>query len=147
MTFELWTPPPLTVAIQECTDAQRKIARKCWDLAAVQHALAEGKLRVQLSTGAQTTLRDELGWSGDDLALFIQCLHKARYNDSEWCLPGGNNPKLQPMAADSYCMGFNRIKGGENQKADPWIYFKFTVRAGTLTLMVFSVHPERLIKE
>ena len=144
MTFALWTPPALGIPIRECTDADRKIDGKCWDLQEVQRALIAGELQVLLSPSAQTQLRDELGWSGDELKQFIGCLHKARYHDSEWCLPGGANPKIAPMAADSYCMGFNRIKGEENQKADPWIYFKFTIKANVMTLLVFSVHPERI---
>lgn len=145
MSFELWNPPPLHIPIQQCVDdAERKIAGKCWDLAAVQSALAKGELKVVLSGSAQASMLEELLWSEDDLRQFIQCLHKARYNDSEWCLPS-QNPKLQPMPADSYVMGFNRFKGAENQAAEPWVYFKFTIKAYTLTLLVFSLHASNYL--
>jgi hypothetical protein len=140
LSFELWNPPALLIPIQQCVeDSERKIDGKCWDLKAVQDALAKGELKVQLSGGAHATMVEELLWSDEDVIQFILCLNKARYNDSEWCLPN-RNPKLQPMKADSYVMGFNRFKGEENQNADPWVYFKFTIRANTLTLLVFSLH-------
>lgn len=140
MSFELWTPPPLETSILECTeDRQRKINGKCWDLAKIQGALADGELRIVFSGKAQAQMIEELLWSDEDLIQFINCLHKARYNDSEWCLPS-NNPKVSPMMADSYVMGFNRFKGEENQAAEPWIYFKFTIKEKTMTLLVFSLH-------
>jgi hypothetical protein len=140
LSFELWNPPPLSIPIHQCVeDAERKIAGKCWDLQAAQDALAKGELKVVLSSAAQASMVEELLWSDDDVTQFIKCLHKARYNGSEWCLPS-KNPKAQAMAADSYVMGFNRFKGIENQAADPWIYFKFSIRSNTLTLLVFSLH-------
>lgn len=105
----------------------------------MQNAVADGQLKIVLSASAQQSIIEELLWSPDDISQFIQCLHKARYNDSEWCLPSKNR-KLAPMKADSYVMGFNRFKCVENQADSPWIYFKFTVRESTLTLLVFSLH-------
>jgi hypothetical protein len=46
------------------------------------------------------------------------------------------------MAADAYCMGYNRMKGEENQKLIPWVYFKYTVREQTSRLLVLSAHLE-----
>ena len=143
MSFELWTPPPLKLPAQQCTDKERKIEGKCWDLAAVQAALLSGELKVQLTPGAEATLIDELGWTPEEILQFLQGLHKARYNDSEWCLPS-NNPKAVAAPADSYVMGFSRITGKENQATRPWIYCKFAVRTNILTLQVFSLHRERL---
>lgn len=142
MSFEIFDPPPLTIPIRECTNAERKIAGKCWNLAEVQAAVASGKLTVELTTSAQETAFDEPRLSGTELLQFIACLHKARYHGSEWCLPS-QRPHAREMAADAYCMGFNRFKGVENQAKKPWIYFKFTVQAKTLRLLVFSLHHER----
>lgn len=140
LSFELWTPPPLNIPIQQCTeDSQRKIDGKCWDLPAIQQALAKNELKVVLSGTAQQQMIEELLWSPDDLVQFIKCLHKGRYNDSEWCLPS-QNPNGQPFKADSYLMGFNRFKGKEHQEAEPWVYFKFTIKEQTLTMLVFSLH-------
>lgn len=144
MTFEIWKPPALgQPAGQEYTDAERKIDRKCWNLQTVQEALAAGQLTVELTAGCQEVMLQELGWSSSEVIAFIQRLHKARYLDSEWCLPSKKSHANVPwMAADTYFMGFDRIKGIENQRRDPWVYFKFTVRANTLKLLVFSLHEE-----
>lgn len=140
MSFELWTPPPLETPIHECTeDWQRKINGKCWDLAKIQKALGDGELNIELSGKAQAQMIEELLWSPEDLIQFINCLHKGRYNDSEWCLPS-NNPIVPPMKADSYVIGFNRFKGEENQAAEPWIYFKFAIKEKAMKLIVFSLH-------
>lgn len=144
MTFEIWKPPALgQLTGQEYTDAERKIDQKCWNLQAVQEALAAGQLTVELTAGCQEVMLQELGWSSSEIIAFIQSLHKARYLDSEWCLPSKKSHANAPwMAADTYFMGFDRIKGVENQLRDPWVYFKFTVRANTLKLLVFSLHKE-----
>jgi hypothetical protein len=39
-------------------------------------------------------------------------------------------------------MGFNRFKGEENQKIDPWVYFKFTVNESARSILILSAHPE-----
>ena len=142
MSFANFDPPPLKIPIRECNDDERKIHRKCWNLDEVQAAVASGELTVELTTSAQETMFNELRLTGEQLLDFIKCLHKARYHASEWCLPS-DRPKAVEKAADAYCMGFNRFKGVENQAAKPWIYFKFTVQAKTLKLLVFSMHPER----
>lgn len=139
MCFDRWTPPPLNKRIQDCTDAERKISRPCWNLAAVQKAVASGWMSVQLTRSAQASVVEDLAWSSSDICRFIASLHQARYNDSEWCLPGGTL-NHQPMKADSYLMGFNRFKGAEHPAHEPWIYFKFTIRASTPALLVFSLH-------
>ncbi|ALV08251.1 hypothetical protein [Roseateles depolymerans] len=96
-------------------------------------------MSVQLSSSAQASVLEDLAWSSSDICRFILSLHKARYNDSEWCLPGGkvNQP---PMKADSYLMGFNRFTGVEHPAHEPWIYCKFTVRTSIPALLVFSLH-------
>jgi len=143
VTFSLWTPPALLKPIEDCDDVERKIAGKCWDLAGVQAALASQALNVTLSASAQATMQVELAWDSSDLVGFFRCLHPARYRDSEWCLPKGHNGKFPALAADTYCMGYSRLKGEENQKTHPWVYMKFTVREKASTVLVYSVHPER----
>jgi hypothetical protein len=78
-------------------------------------------------------------WTKDDIVQFIRCLHRARYHDSEWCLLGRGDHS-PPMKADSYLMGFNRFTGIESQTREPWIYFKFTIKRQSMTLLVFSLH-------
>jgi hypothetical protein len=96
-----------------------------------------------VSGSAQVTLRDELLWSGHDLHSFMQCLHPARYLNSEWGLPSGHGGKVPPIPSDAYVMGYNRIKGEENQRTQPWVYFKFGVRLNSCAVLVLSAHPER----
>jgi hypothetical protein len=76
LSFELWNPPALLIPIQQCVeDSERKIDGKCWDLKAVQDALAKGELKVQLSGGAHATMVEELLWSDEDVIQFILCLN------------------------------------------------------------------------
>jgi hypothetical protein len=109
----------------------------------MQAALNASALRVLLSSSASETMYRELAWSNDDLLGFIQCLTPARYVDSEWGLPPGNPERVRPLPADAYCMGYNRIKGIENQRTFPWVYFKFSVRLQVATVLVLSAHPQR----
>lgn len=109
----------------------------------VQAALRAQDLRIMLSTSAEATVQSELMWDSSDVNGFIQCLHPARYINSEWGLPAGHNGKVQPLAADAYVMGFNRFKGEENQRTTPWVYFKFAVRPTAKVMLVLSAHPER----
>ncbi len=143
MTLALWTPPLPALPLPQCSDLERKITRKCWDLNGVQAALNANVLRVVLSPSAAATMYSELAWNHDDLLAFVQCLSHVRYVDSEWGLPSGHGGRVSPLAADAYCMGFNRIKGEENQRTSPWVYFKFAVRPQVNALLVLSAHPVR----
>ena len=144
MTLQLWNPPQLTVQAQSCTDEERKISRKCWDLQQIQELVRNKKLIIKLTPSAQTDNRNELSFSGADFEKFICALHAGRYSCSEWCL-ANKNVSTVPRAADVYIMGFNRFKGEENQKTNPWIYFKFTIKqqGEQVVMIVYSAHPER----
>jgi hypothetical protein len=142
MPIALWTPPPLPRPPHEYQDDRdRKINGCCWDLLQVQRSLAGGALRLLFSTSASFDLTNELHWTGDDVVAFISALHRARYNDSEWCQFGNNSRHAH--AADSYVMGFNRWTGEENQLTTPWVYFKFSVVETSGCVLVHSAHLER----
>lgn len=143
MTFSIWDPPLPPLPVQECTDDERRIARKCWDLAGVQAALKAAALAVNVTPTAAATMHAELMWRRDDLLGYINCLTKARYIGSEWGLPAGHAGRFEPLKADAYCMGYHRINGVENQRANPWTYLKFAVRQNVGLLIVLSAHPER----
>ncbi len=136
--------PPHTHDLDECKDHERKIIPRCWDLAAVQAALDSSHLSIQLSTTASEDVATELRWDRNDIRNFFLCLGSHRYNDSEWCLPPKHGNKFAPMAADSYVMGFDRIKVEENQSRQPYVYVKFTVSEKTNKILVFSLHPSRI---
>lgn len=124
-------------------DHERKITPRCWDLAAVQGALRLSHLSILLSTTASEDVSTELRWDRNDIKNFFLCLGGHRYNDSEWCLPPAYGNRFAPMAADSYLMGFDRIKAKENQNRLPYVYMKFTVREKSGVIFVFSLHPAR----
>lgn len=144
MTLALWTPTPPERHLEDCTDDERRIDGKCWDLAGVQAAIDAQTLRIVLAPSSQVQMYEELRWCSDDLKGFIRCLHAARYVGSEWCLPSRPNNKIPPMPADAYCMGYNRFKVEENQSTLPWIYVKFTIKMASSAILVFSAHPQRL---
>lgn len=77
------------------------------------------ELSLQLTVKAQAEMATELNWSAGQLNGFFQCLSLGRYNDSEWCLPPNDGNKFGPLAADSYLMGFDKIKLIENQARRP----------------------------
>lgn len=88
-------------------------------------------------------MQQELNWGQEDLLGYFHCLHGARYRSSEWGLPAGHAGKVEPLAADVYVMGYNRIRGEENQRTVPWIYFKFALRPKIGIVLVLSAHLER----
>jgi hypothetical protein len=135
--------PPHTYELNGCKDHERKITPRCWDLAAVQAALRAGQLSIELSLTANEDVGAQLPWYGDDIKNFFLCLGSHRYNDSEWCLPPEHGNQCKPMPADSYVMGFDRIKAEENQSRQPYVYVKFTVREKSGRILVFSLHPTR----
>lgn len=135
--------PPRIHELDGRENHERKITPRCWDLAAVQAALRSSHLSIQLSTTASEDVSTELRWDGNDIKNFFLCLGAHRYNDSEWCLPPEHGNRFAPMAADSYLMGFDRIKAEENQNRQPYVYMKFTVREKSGKILVFSLHPSR----
>jgi len=144
MAFALHNPtPPHSIELNERNDHERKITSKCWNLAAVQAALESSLLSIKLSTTASADVAAELRWDQNDIRKFLLCLGPHRYKDSEWCLPPEHGNRFKPMAADSYVMGFDRIKEEENQLRQPYIYVKFTVREKASVILVFSLHPSR----
>lgn len=143
LTLQLWSPPLPISPLNVCSDAERRIAARCWDLAGVQAALRAGSLQVTMSPTAAASMQHELNWTPADLLGYMHCLHPARYRGSEWGLPAGHGGKVAPLAADVYVMGFNRIRGEENQKTVPWVYFKFALRPNVGIVLVLSAHPER----
>jgi len=143
MTFALHQPFLPNVPLDQCSDRERKIDQKCWDLAGVQAALATNDLRMLLSSTASLQINDELAWSFQDVLTFFKSLPSYRYNDSEWCIPPANSNKFGPMPADSYLMGFDRIRGQENQVRKPYIYIKFSIREKAKIVLVLSCHPSR----
>lgn len=127
MTYALCTPKPPIQTLHECTDEERKIGERCWNLEFVRINL-ERNLKVQFSHGASITAMEELSWCIDDAKAFIRKLHRFHYLDSEWAFASRRTTaKSVPLAADAYVMGFDRMKGVENPRREPHVYFKFTV--------------------
>lgn len=144
MALALHSPTPPDIGeLEQCRDHERKITPRCWNLAAVQAALASSHLSIQLSPTATEDVAAELRWDRHDIRNFFLCLGSHRYNDSEWCLPPEHGNRFAPIAADSYVMGFDRIQVKENQNRQPYVYVKFTVREKTQKILVFSLHPSR----
>lgn len=143
MTFALHQPLLPNVPLDQCSDRERKINQKCWDLAGVQAALAAKELRMFLSPTASAQIAVELAWSSQDVLAFFKSLPPYRYNDSEWCLPPANGNNFGPMPADSYLMGFDRISGAENQARQPYVYIKFSIREKTKAILVLTCHPSQ----
>ena len=139
MPFHLHFPQLPVTPLQDCTDHQRKIGAMCWNLPLVQAGLADGTLKLNLTPGAAQRAALELQWTEIEMLSYFYSLGKHRYCDSEWCLPTKSSSKLTGFAADSYSMGFDRIKGEENQKREPYVYSKFTV-VGSVSVLVFSLH-------
>lgn len=126
--------------LRTLTDAERRIpGGAVWCLATIQRMLASETVTVSFSKKAEESAVNELFWSVKNAKTFIQHLHAGRYNKSEWCYTTKGNT---PFASDSYCMGFNRHKGEENQRVDPWVYFKFSVNEKTKSILILSAHPE-----
>ncbi len=136
MSFSLHEPESPEKDLNECTDAERRIARRVWDLPAVQAAIGSGRLVVLPSASASLDLSYS-NWSTDDLKRYLCTLSAGRYSKSEWCAVSSRAP---PLAADVYLMGFNRMMGVENQATRPWKYVKFSVRPTNSKVIVLSCH-------
>lgn len=140
MTYALWTPPAPVVPIDGgSTDEERLIERKCWDLAAIQQALLAESLSIELTSTA-TLDASQMGWRVRDVRNFLGCLEKRHFKNSQWCLPPVDGNRFEPLPADAYLMGFNRMKVQENPRLEPHIYIKFAVQEGTSRVLVFSLH-------
>jgi hypothetical protein len=143
MTFALHQPILPNVPLDQCSDKERKINQRCWNIAGVQAALAADEMRLVLSSTASTQIAIELAWSMQNVYAFFKVLAPYRYYDSEWCRPPAHGNKFGPMPADSYLMGFDRISGAENQLRQPYIYIKFSIREKAKTVLVLTCHPSR----
>jgi len=143
MTYSTHTPQLPAQPLSLCSDVERKIGSRCWDLKAVQSAVSSNELSLNLSFTASEQIVSELNWTSSQVVGFFQALHLGRYNDSEWCLPPSYGNKFGPLAADSYVMGFDRMKLVESQLRVPWVYIKFSVREKSKQILIFSCHPTR----
>lgn len=141
VTYALWHPSRPALPLEQCSDKERYISATCWNLQAVQQALTTDRLNLTISTGASATMSQELHWGPNDVRSFMQCLHKGRYEGSEWCLPSNHKNKNAAYAADVYVMGFNRFKCIENQKIAPWTYLKFSIINDNKNILILSAHP------
>lgn len=140
MSFSLWGPPlPVVPLSPFSTDEERLIERKCWDLAAVQQALSDGSLSIELTTTAAADA-GQLGYRSTEVALFLKSLKPYHYINSQWCVPPADGNRFQPIQSDAYKMGFNRIKGVENTRLEPHLYIKWAVREKVAEVVVFSFH-------
>lgn len=140
MSYE-FRPPPLCPSsdLRACDDSQRNIVGgRLWCLQTIQQRLPH--MKVVFSDKAQTDAAVKLAWCGDTVKAFVSQLSKSRYRTSEWCYTTRGRT---PFAADSYVMGFNRHTGEENQRTNPWVYFKFSIMEKTDSILVFSCHPEQ----
>ena len=140
MTYELRPhPTPPTDDLRDRLEGERAIAGgPLWCLKTIQQKLAE--LKLVYSAKAQNDALTELVWSLETPKAFISQLSRGRYDGSQWCY---TTKGTTPYPADAYCMGFNRHKGVENQRTDPWVYFKFSIIENTNSIVIFSAHPEK----
>ena len=77
MTFSLWEPPLPVVPISSfSTDKDRLIGGRCWDLAAVQQALVEGSLSIELTTTA-TEGAAHVGWRERAAVIMVFSFHES----------------------------------------------------------------------
>ena len=139
MSYSLQTPSLPKVPLSSCTDEERKIQGKCWDLKAVQKDLQAGKLQILLTTKAVAEASKELRWSQVDVLNFFLCLETRHYQSSQWCLPPNDGQFSGKFAADAYVMGYDRVNKVENPNRQPHVYLKFAVLK--TTVLIFSFHP------
>jgi hypothetical protein len=114
MSCSLQTPSLPKVPLSSCTDEERKIQGKCWDLKAVQKDLQAGKLRINLTSKASSESLRELRWNQTDAFHFLLNLETRHYKSSEWCFPPQDGLFSGEFAADAYVMGYDRVKKVEN---------------------------------
>jgi hypothetical protein len=139
MSYSLQTPSLPKVPLTSCTDKERKIQGKCWDLKAVQTDLLAGKLEVNLTAKASSEAVRELRWNQTDAFHFLLNLETRHYKSSEWCFPPQDGLFSGEFAADAYLMGFDRLKKVENSNRQPHVYLKFAVLK--TSVLIFSLHP------
>lgn len=140
MTYALRDHPAKPAEdLQTLQDDQRAIpGGPLWCLATICANLSD--LSLVYSGTAKLDAVEKLAWTADNAKAFLSQLSKARYYTSEWCYASNGRT---PYAADAYVMGFNRHRGSENQRTDPWVYFKFSILTKTQKILVLSAHPEK----
>jgi hypothetical protein len=84
-----------------------------------------------------------VGCCSADVVSFLKNLGVSHYVNSQWCLPPYGANQHAPYPADSYAMGFDRLKRQENQRREPYAYIKFTVVEETGKVLVFSMHESQ----
>jgi hypothetical protein len=139
MSYSLQTPLLPKVPLSSCTDEERKIQGKCWDLKALQTDLLAGKLDFNLTAKASSEAVRELRWNQTDAFHFLLNLETRHYKSSEWCFPPQDGLFSGEFAADAYLMGFDRLKKAENSNRQPHVYLKFAVLK--TSVLIFSLHP------
>jgi hypothetical protein len=144
MTFALWDPPaPAYDNSVSVSEEDRVFTPKCWDLPKINKALGEGTLNIRLSQTAQYDYFHDLKFNRSNIFSFLKLLESRHYVNSQWCLPPADGNHHVALPADSYSMGFNRMKEIENVRLEPHVYIKFAVIAATNTLMIYSLHYKR----
>ncbi|MGE8318351.1 MAG: hypothetical protein ACN6O3_06350 [Comamonas sp.] len=139
ISYALRQVSPPNVDLGGLTDRERLIEEgRVWCIKTIQEQLSLRRLSVIYSPAAQQEAHEKLAWDINNACAFISCLTTGRYVNSQWAY--STNGK-RAYAADAYHMGFNRHKGVENQKNDPWVYFKFTIIPQTHKLIILSSHP------
>jgi hypothetical protein len=139
MTYARRPHPPQPADLRGLDEGERFIdGGALWCRRTLQSQLQE--LRVVVSESAKLDMVNLLSWRIDNVKAFISQLAAAHYLNSQWCYTTKGSIAY---AADAYCMGFNRHTGVENQRTDPWVYFKFSVIEKTGSILVLSAHPER----
>lgn len=142
MTFKLRLhPAPPDVDLRTCVDHERYISGgQLWCLNTIRQHLTD--MEIIFSDSAKEDALIKMAWTHETPRAFISQLARAHYRGSEWCYTTRGR---KPYGADVYVMGFNRHTGVENQRSDPWIYFKYTVLSTEKSdsILIFSSHPEK----
>jgi hypothetical protein len=139
MSYSLQTPSLPKVPLSSCTDEERRIQGKCWDLKALQTDLLAGKLDFNLTAKASSEALRELRWNQTEAFHFLLNLETRHYKSSEWCFPPQDGLIFGEFAADAYVMGYDRLKKVENPHRQPHVYVKFSILK--TTVLIFSLHP------
>lgn len=145
MLYRLHPLAPPVGGLGGLTDQQRKFTPRMWDLEAAQQAMASGALSLLPTTPASEQMATQLDWIQTDAVCFFQKLQRHHYYASEWINLPHEPSTVYP--ADVYVMGYNKALKRENEKMNPKIYFKFTLKEGRNFVMLATCHPEKPTSE